>query len=163
MIPDATKHDPSPEYLRALLARAGLSQREAARRIGVSERVMRYYLAPESADYRPAPYVVQYALESLSRIKPVRKECVAKRPTAAAQRESRRLVPRVTNPFTSDARGLLRPFGRMPDRDLHPDRLSCVRCADTNDHQQPNNDHRKRPAQDCDDVGVVARLFAHDH
>ena len=74
MIPDATKHDPSPEYLRALLARAGLSQREAARRIGVSERVMRYYLAPEAADYRPAPYVVQYALESLSRIKPVHKD-----------------------------------------------------------------------------------------
>jgi hypothetical protein len=67
MTPDATKHDPSPEYLRALLARAGLSQREAARRIGVSERVMRYYLAPASADYRPAPYVVQFALESLPR------------------------------------------------------------------------------------------------
>lgn len=69
MIPDATKHNPSPEYLRALLARAGISQREAARRIGVSERVMRYYLAPESADYRPAPYVVQFALESLPRSK----------------------------------------------------------------------------------------------
>lgn len=69
MIPDASKHNPSPEYLRALLERAGVSQREAARRIGVSERVMRYYLAPESADYRPAPYVVQFALESLSRSK----------------------------------------------------------------------------------------------
>lgn len=65
MTPDATKHDPRPEYLRALLDQAGLSQREAARRIGISERVMRYYLAPEAADYRPAPYVVQYALESL--------------------------------------------------------------------------------------------------
>jgi len=67
MTPDATKHNPSPDYLRALLDRAGVSQREAARRIGLSERVMRYYLAPESADYRPAPYVVQFALESLSR------------------------------------------------------------------------------------------------
>ena len=66
MIPDAEKHNPSPEYLRALLARAGVSQREAAMRIGVSERVMRYYLAPEASDYRPAPYVVQYALESLA-------------------------------------------------------------------------------------------------
>lgn len=65
--PDASLHNPSPEYLRALLARAGLSQREAARRIGVSERMMRYYLAPESADFRPAPYVVQFALESLCR------------------------------------------------------------------------------------------------
>lgn len=67
MIPDSSKHNPSPDYLRALLERAGVSQREAARRIGISERVMRYYLAPESADYRPAPYVVQFALESLSR------------------------------------------------------------------------------------------------
>lgn len=63
--PDASLHDPRPEYLRALLDQAGVSQREAARRIGVSERMMRYYLADESADHRPAPYVVQYALESL--------------------------------------------------------------------------------------------------
>ena len=67
MNPDSSKHDPRPEYLRALLDRAGLSQREAARRIGVSERVMRYYLAQDAADYRPAPYVVQFALESLPR------------------------------------------------------------------------------------------------
>lgn len=67
MIPDATKHNPSPDYLRALLAQCGLSQREAARRIGVSDRVMRYYLAPnDSPGYRPAPYVVQYALEMLA-------------------------------------------------------------------------------------------------
>lgn len=66
MTADATKHNPSPDYLRALLARARMSQRAAARRIGVSERVMRYYLAPQSEDYRPAPYVVQFALESLS-------------------------------------------------------------------------------------------------
>lgn len=66
MTPDASNHNPSPEYLRALLDRAGVSQREAARRIGISERMMRYYLAPESADYRPAPYAVQFALESLS-------------------------------------------------------------------------------------------------
>lgn len=67
MSPDATKHDPRPEYLRALIDSAGLSQRETARRIGVSERMMRYYLAAESADHRPAPYVVQFALESLPR------------------------------------------------------------------------------------------------
>lgn len=62
MIPDASRHWPRPEYLRALLERAGLSQREAARRIGISERVMRYYLAGE----REAPYPVQYALEGLA-------------------------------------------------------------------------------------------------
>lgn len=66
MIPDATLHDPRPDYLRALLDQAGLSQREAARRIGVSERMMRYYVArTDSCGHRAAPYVVQFALESL--------------------------------------------------------------------------------------------------
>lgn len=67
--PDASKHDPRPEYLRALLKQAGLSQRAAARRIGISDRVMRYYLAGESAGYRPAPYPVQFALEALAQQK----------------------------------------------------------------------------------------------
>lgn len=67
MTPDATRHDPRPEYLRALLDQAGISQREAARRIGISERMMRYYLADASADHRPAPYPVQFAIESLAR------------------------------------------------------------------------------------------------
>lgn len=67
MKPDASRHDPRPEYLRALLSEAGLPQREAARRIGISERLMRYYLAPETAeDRRIAPYPVQYALERLA-------------------------------------------------------------------------------------------------
>ncbi|MEN5115860.1 hypothetical protein ABE488_00785 [Luteimonas sp. TWI662] len=64
--PDASKHDPRPQYLRALLERAGVSQREAARRLGISERMMRYYLADTGADHRPAPYTVQFALESLA-------------------------------------------------------------------------------------------------
>jgi len=68
MKPDASRHDPRPDYLRALLSDAGLSQREAARRIGISERVMRYYLAdPSAGDHREAPYLVQYALEQLAR------------------------------------------------------------------------------------------------
>lgn len=62
MKPNASKQNPDPAYLRELLERASLSQREAARRIGISERVMRYYLAGE----REAPYPVQYALESLA-------------------------------------------------------------------------------------------------
>lgn len=67
MTPDAIKHRrPDPAYLRGLIDVAGLSQREAARRIGISERAMRYYLAPDAAIWRPAPYPVQYALEMLS-------------------------------------------------------------------------------------------------
>lgn len=70
--PDATLHDPRPEYLRALLAQAGLSQREAARRLGLSPRALRYYCAGErtmpDGTRQPylAPYVVQYALEGLA-------------------------------------------------------------------------------------------------
>lgn len=63
--PDASKHDPRPEYLRALLDQAGVSQREAARRLGVSERMMRYYVA-SGAEHRQAPYPVQFALEAMA-------------------------------------------------------------------------------------------------
>jgi hypothetical protein len=66
--PDASQHNPAPEYLRALVERSGLSQRAAAQRIGVSERVMRYYLAEPGVTARSAeaPYPVQYALEALA-------------------------------------------------------------------------------------------------
>lgn len=64
MKPAASKHNPDPAYLRDLLARAGLSQREAARRVGISDRMMRYYLSDDPAAPR-APYAVQYALENL--------------------------------------------------------------------------------------------------
>ena len=68
MKPDATKHDPRPEYLRGLIDKAGLSQREAALRIGIDERALRRYLASRDAAYwQDAPYPVQFALESLSR------------------------------------------------------------------------------------------------
>lgn len=67
MTPDATRHNPDPAYLRGVLASTGLSQREVARRIGISDRVLRYYLLPTDAPtYRPAPYPVQYALERLA-------------------------------------------------------------------------------------------------
>lgn len=62
--PDASKHDPRPEYLRALIERAGLSQRAAADAIGVSPRMMRYYLA-EASEHR-ARYPEQFALEALA-------------------------------------------------------------------------------------------------
>lgn len=62
--PDASKHDPRPEYLRALIERAGLSQRAAADAIGVSPRMMRYYIA-EGSEHR-ARYPEQFALEALA-------------------------------------------------------------------------------------------------
>lgn len=66
MKPDATKYNPDPEYLRALIENAGISQRKAAQIIGVSERVMRQYLANRYATTAlDAPYPVQYCLERL--------------------------------------------------------------------------------------------------
>lgn len=67
MRPNSSLHNPDPRYLRGLIERAGISQREAARLIGISERMMRYYLQDEVHPTRkPAPYVVQFALECLS-------------------------------------------------------------------------------------------------
>lgn len=67
MKPDASKHNPDPRYLRGLLDDAGISQRKAADLLGVSDRMMRYYLADEgSAQHRTAPYIVQFALECLA-------------------------------------------------------------------------------------------------
>ena len=66
MRPDATKHNPDPEYLRGLIEKAGISQRKAAKIIGVSERVMRQYLANRDAKSAlEAPYPVQYCLENI--------------------------------------------------------------------------------------------------
>lgn len=69
MIPDATQYNPDPAYLRELIARSGLSQRQAAFRIGIGERSMRQYLAT-SGRQDAAPYCVQFALEALASANP---------------------------------------------------------------------------------------------
>lgn len=48
----------TPDQLRKLLDRAGLSQRAAARLLGIDERTMRRYA---SGEY-PVPVVVEYAI-----------------------------------------------------------------------------------------------------
>ena len=68
MKPDIKQHNPDPTYLRALLEQAGLSQRKAAHLLGVSERMMRYYLVHTSdQNYRPMPYTAQFCLECLAK------------------------------------------------------------------------------------------------
>nr|WP_314659141.1 hypothetical protein [uncultured Pseudomonas sp.] len=65
--PDASLHNPSPHYLRDVLKQAGISQRQAATLLGVSDRMMRYYLADEGSEqHRKAPYLVQFGLECLA-------------------------------------------------------------------------------------------------
>lgn len=67
MKPDSSQHNPDPRYLRGLLDQAGISQRQAAQLLGISDRVIRYYLSDESsATYRAAPYTVQFSLECLA-------------------------------------------------------------------------------------------------
>lgn len=65
--PNSQLHNPDPAYLRRLIARAGITQREAAQRLGISERVLRRYLADrDTPSALAAPYIVQFALESLA-------------------------------------------------------------------------------------------------
>ena len=69
--PDASHHNPDPRYLRGLLEQAGVTQRQAAHLLGLSDRVMRYYLSDEDSDgHRAAPYTVQFALECLAQKAP---------------------------------------------------------------------------------------------
>ena len=53
----------TPDQLRDLLTRAGLSQRGAARELGIDERTMRRYVAGDL----PVPRVVELALTALLR------------------------------------------------------------------------------------------------
>ncbi len=67
MKPNASLHNPDPRYLRGLLDAAGITQRQGAQLIGISDRVIRYYLSDEASEsYRAAPYTVQFALECLA-------------------------------------------------------------------------------------------------
>lgn len=66
MIPNASNSNPDPDYLRSLIARAGLSIKAAAKTIGVKNVTMASYLLPTTAPgYRRAPYSVQFALEAI--------------------------------------------------------------------------------------------------
>lgn len=66
MIDAAQHYRPDPAYLRELLAKAGISQREAARRLGVSDVTMRRWLmTPPRA---VVPYSAQVALEVLASV-----------------------------------------------------------------------------------------------
>lgn len=68
MKPDASMRNAAPDYLRALLAEARVSQREAAGALGMSVAGLQNYLRdPADPKYRPAPYPVQFALEALAR------------------------------------------------------------------------------------------------
>ena len=63
--PDIKNYNPDPAYLRSLIKQIGANQKSIAEAFGLTDRAMRYYLSPvDSPSYRPAPYLVQYALEA---------------------------------------------------------------------------------------------------
>lgn len=67
MKPDSSQYNPDPDYLKGLIDKAGISQRQAARTIGISERVLRQYLSNrEASTAMDAPYYVQFCLECLA-------------------------------------------------------------------------------------------------
>lgn len=68
MKPNAqTSYNPDPDYLRSLIAKAGLTQKAVAELVGVSPRMMRSYLTfTDNATYQKAPYAVQFAIECLA-------------------------------------------------------------------------------------------------
>jgi len=67
MKPNPTTHNPDPKYLRRLLKKAGMTQGQAAKALGVTTRSMRCWLAsPDAVTSREAPYIAQFALEALA-------------------------------------------------------------------------------------------------
>lgn len=60
-------YNPDPDYLRSLIAKAGLTQTATAELLGIDPRSMRRYLAfPDSPNYQKAPYAIQFAIECLA-------------------------------------------------------------------------------------------------
>ena len=67
-VPNKSFYNPDPDYIRALIEATGLSQRAVAEQIGVSERMIRYYVTRHRDDTKgqKVTYVAQYAIERLA-------------------------------------------------------------------------------------------------
>lgn len=71
MQPNSKTYNPDPDYLRALIAKTGMTQRQVAELIGISPRMIRSYLTfTDNATYQKAPYAVQFCLECLANTAP---------------------------------------------------------------------------------------------
>ena len=66
MNPDVKRHNPDHRYIRELVVATGLKQPELAKKLGISPRAIRMYIAsPDVATSKEIPYALQYALEML--------------------------------------------------------------------------------------------------
>jgi DNA-binding transcriptional regulator YiaG len=61
MLPNAISHNQEPAYIRQLLEKSRLSQRQFAKTVGVNERTVRMWVASPCI-----PYTAQYCLEVLA-------------------------------------------------------------------------------------------------
>ena len=62
--PGVDRYVGTAEHLRDLIEGAGISQQEAARRLGINSKRMREYCSLHTR--RAYPYTVQYAVEQLA-------------------------------------------------------------------------------------------------
>lgn len=70
MKPDARRHNPDPAYIRSLIESAGITQLEAAQRIGKPVATVRRWLFDRQNKHAlVCPYSAQYVLEQLAREK----------------------------------------------------------------------------------------------
>jgi len=60
--PDISNYDPSIKYTAKIIEATRLTQTELARRLGVTDRAIRYW----ADGSRRMPYTVQYCIESLA-------------------------------------------------------------------------------------------------
>jgi len=63
---NAKNHNTDPQYIRGLVDKIGLSQRELARLIGVNDRSIRHWISG-----KPIPYPCQFVLEYLAERKKI--------------------------------------------------------------------------------------------
>jgi len=61
MKPNADDYNPDPDYIRALVDSAGMTQPVLASKLGVTDRTVRKWISGD----RVAPYLAQFALECL--------------------------------------------------------------------------------------------------
>lgn len=87
-LPDASTHNPAPDYAGRLMELTGIEQKPLAERLGVSARSLRCY-KDAGPSHIPMPYTVQYALERL----------------ADARRRSHRSRPRAADRVGDTSRG----------------------------------------------------------
>lgn len=62
---DRRLHKPAPENIRRIIASKGLTNAQAAKRLGVSVRTVNAWTSLTDANHREPHYVYQWALESL--------------------------------------------------------------------------------------------------